>query len=51
LVIGSSGYQISTGSEIEIACSWNWSPSVGKNITVVMTTADGFQVSATFKVE
>ena len=51
LTISSSGYQISTGSEIEIACSWNWSPSVGKNITVVMTTADGFQVSATFKVE
>jgi hypothetical protein len=51
LVIGSSGYQINAGSEIVIACSWNWIPYTGKNITVVMTTTDGFQVSATFKVE
>jgi hypothetical protein len=51
LTIGSSGYQVNIGSEIEIACSWNWGQIVGRNITVVMTTAGGFQVSATFKVE
>ena len=51
LVIGSSGYQVNAGSEIVIACSWNWIPYAGKNITVTMTTTDGFQVSATFKVE
>jgi hypothetical protein len=51
LVIGSSGYQVNAGSETVIACSWNWIPYAGKDITVVMTTADGFQVSATFKVE
>jgi hypothetical protein len=51
LVIGSSGYQVNAGSEMVIACSWNWIPYAGKNITVTMTTTDGFQVSATFKVE
>ena len=51
LVIGSSGYQINAGSELVIACSWNWIPYTGKDITVTMTTTDGFQVSATFKVE
>jgi hypothetical protein len=51
LVIESPGYQVNAGSEIAITCSWNWMPYTGQNITVVMTTADGFQVSATFKVE
>jgi len=51
LVIESSGYQVNAGSEIVIAYSWNWIPYTGNNITVVMTTTDGFQVSATFKVE
>ena len=51
LVIESSGYQVNAGSEIVLAYSWNWIPYTGNNITVVMTTTDGFQVSATFKVE
>jgi hypothetical protein len=51
LVIESSGYQVNAGSEIVLAYSWNWIPYTGNNITVVMTTIDGFQVSATFKVE
>ncbi len=51
LVVGSLGYQLNAGSELVIVCSWDWSQYTGKNVTVVMTTSDGFQVSATFKVE
>jgi hypothetical protein len=51
LVIESSGYQVNAGSEIAIVCSWNWIPYTSQNITVVVTTTDGFQVSATFKVQ
>lgn len=50
LVIGSSGYEVDAGSEIGIVCSWNWIPYTNENVTVVMTTTDGFQVSGTFKV-
>jgi hypothetical protein len=50
LVIGSSGYEVDAGSEIGIVCSWNWIPYTNENVTVVLTTADGFQVSGTFKV-
>jgi hypothetical protein len=50
LVIESSGYQVDVGSEIGIVCSWNWIPYINENVTVVLTTADGFQVSTTIKV-
>lgn len=50
LVIGSSGYEVDAGSEIGIVCSWNWVPYTNENVTVVLTTSDGFQVSGTFKV-
>ena len=50
LVIESSGYEVDVGSEIGIVCSWNWIPYTNENVTVVLTTADGFQVSTTIKV-
>jgi hypothetical protein len=50
LVIESSGYEVDVGSEIGIVCSWNWIPYANENMIVVLTTADGFQVSGTFKV-
>jgi hypothetical protein len=40
-------YPIAAGTEQTFTCPWNWSPYVGKTITVIVQTADGFQASYT----
>lgn len=48
--ISPQGYSIVAGTEQTITCPWDWSPYVGTNVTVVVQTAEGFQVSTTLKV-
>lgn len=48
--ISPQGYPVVAGTEQTITCPWDWSPYVGTNVTVVVQTADGFQVSTTLKV-
>jgi hypothetical protein len=49
--IGPEGYNLIAGTEITVVCPWDWSPYTGKEVTVIMQTADGNQVSMTSKVE
>lgn len=50
-ITGSTGYRLGPGSDIAILCSWDWKPYSGKDATIVVETADGYQVSATFRLE
>jgi len=49
--ISSEGYQLVIGAEVTIVCPWDWSPYFGKYVTVIVQTADGYQVSMALKVE
>jgi hypothetical protein len=49
--INQTGYNLQIDSEITIVCPWDWSPHFGKDITVVVETAEGLQLSKTLKVE
>jgi hypothetical protein len=51
LVVDSTGFEVPTGSEIAIFYPWDWNPYIGKDIIITVTTKDGFQASATFKVQ
>jgi len=51
LVVGSTGFQVAVGSETSIIYPWNWSPYVGKDVTITVTTLDGLQTTATFRVQ
>jgi hypothetical protein len=48
--ISPTGYRLSSGMEVTMVCPWDWSPYLGKDVTVVAQTADGLQVSMTLKV-
>jgi hypothetical protein len=45
-----TGFTLSTGTQATIVCPWDWSPFVGKDVTVIVQTADGLQVPITLKV-
>jgi hypothetical protein len=49
--ISPSGYSLASGNETVIVCPWDWSKYVGKNVTVIVQTADGFQASITLIVQ
>jgi len=49
--ISPSGYPLVAGTEIPVVCPWDWTPYVGKDVTVIVQTADGFQSSTTLKVQ
>jgi len=51
LVVGSTGFQVTVGSETSIIYPWNWNPYVGKDVTIIVTTIDGLQTLATYKVQ
>jgi hypothetical protein len=46
-LIPSAGYVLPAGTEVTFVCPWNWSPYVGKNVTVTVQTADGLHASVT----
>jgi hypothetical protein len=48
--ISLQGYALAPGTEQTITCPWDWSPYVGKDVTIIVQTADGFQASITLKV-
>jgi hypothetical protein len=48
--ISPTGYRLFSGMEVTMVCPWDWSPYLGKDVTVVAQTADGLQVSMTLKV-
>lgn len=45
------GYLLVKGANVTIVCPWNWSPYLDGNVTVIVQTADGLQVSKTVQVE
>jgi hypothetical protein len=49
--IGTQGYTINPAGEVTFTCPWDWSPYLGKNVTIFVTASDGSQVSRTLKVE
>ena len=51
LVVGSTGFEVAVGSEVSIVYPWNWNPYAAKDVTIIVTTVDGSQASATFKVQ
>jgi hypothetical protein len=51
LVVGSTGFQVTIGSESSIVYRWDWNPYVGKDVTIIVTTIDGLQTLATYKVQ
>jgi hypothetical protein len=51
LVVGSTGFQVTVGSETSIIYPWNWNPYAGKDVTIIVTTVDQLQTLATYKVQ
>lgn len=49
--IDSSGYLLGSGNEITMVCPWDWSTYVGRAVTVIVQTGDGFQASMTLIVQ
>jgi hypothetical protein len=49
--INPTGYYLASGKQQSFVCPWDWSQFVGKDITVVVQTAEGSQVSLTLKVQ
>lgn len=49
--IGTQGYTINSAGEVTFTCPWDWSPYLGKDVTVFVMASDGSQVSRTLKVE
>jgi hypothetical protein len=47
-IISAAGQGIPVGTYAEMLCPWQWSPYVGQDVTIIVQTADGYQVSATF---
>jgi len=45
------GYLLVKGANVTIVCPWNWSPYLDENVTIIVQTADGLQVSKTVQVE
>jgi len=43
--ISPQGYELTIGTEITIVCPWDWSPYVGKDVTVIVETADGLKAT------
>lgn len=48
--ISPSGYRLSSGMQVTMVCPWDWSPYLGKDVTVTAQTAEGVQVSITLKI-
>ena len=48
--ISPQGYNLANGTEITVVCPWDWNPYLDRDVTVVIQTADGFQVSITLPV-
>ena len=48
--ISPQGYNLANGTEITVVCPWDWTSYRGKDVTVIVQTADGFQVSITVPV-
>jgi len=49
--VSPNGYELSTGANVTIVCPWHWNPHLGKNVTVIVQTAEGAHVSKTVQVE
>jgi hypothetical protein len=48
--ISPTGFKLTAGTEVTIVCPWDWTPFTGKDVTVVVQTADGLQLPITLKV-
>lgn len=48
--ISPAGFTLSAGTRATIVCPWDWSLFVGKEVTVVVQTADGLQWPITLEV-
>jgi hypothetical protein len=46
-----AGYTLNAGAETTFICPYDWSQSIGKNITVVAQTTSGIEVSLTLRVQ
>lgn len=49
--ISPDGYRLVSGDQITITCPWNWVPSFGKIVTIIVQTADGTQLTKTLEVQ
>jgi len=45
--IGTTASQIITGTETTFVCPWDWSPYANQEVTIIVNTSDGLQVSTT----
>jgi hypothetical protein len=45
--IGTTASQIITGTETTFVCPWDWSPFANQEVTIIVNTSDGLQVSTT----
>ena len=45
--IGTTASKINTGTETTFICPWDWSPYTNQEVTIVVNTSDGLQVSTT----
>jgi hypothetical protein len=48
--ISPQGYELAIGTEATIVCPWDWNPYLGKDVTVIVQTADGLQASITVQI-
>lgn len=48
--ISTGGYTITPAEETTFTCPWDWSPYVGKDITIFVKASNGFQVSTTLTI-
>jgi len=48
--ISPNGYNLTIGEEISIICPWNWNSYIGKDITIIVQSVDGFQASKNVQV-
>jgi len=45
--IGTTASQIIIGTETTFVCPWDWSPFANQEVTIIVNTSDGLQVSTT----
>jgi len=45
--IGTTASQIIIGTETTFVCPWDWSPYANQEVTIIVNTSDGLQVSTT----
>ncbi len=39
-----------SGTDITFMCSWNWSPSSGKDVVITVETSEGYEATYTYRI-